>query len=119
MNHILKIIFSAGTACFFFPAKNAAQNLQNLALDSAVALAKEHKPALRSYAVEDQITAARLAETKQDRGVKFSATADVQINPFLPASVIPVGQFNLQNPTDETRAIEVARSKSLDAPVVI
>lgn len=105
MNHIFKIMFAAGMVFFFFPAKNAAQNLQNLALDSAVALAQEHKPALRTYAVEDRITAARLAELKQGRGVKLNATADVQINPFLPASVIPVGQFNLQNPTDETRAI--------------
>ena len=82
-----------------------AQNLQHLSLEAAVALARANKPALRKYAVEEQINAARMAETRLRRGVKFSAAAEAQVNPFLPASIIPVGQFNLQNPTDETRAI--------------
>jgi outer membrane protein len=90
---------------FFFAEKNTAQNLQNLTVENAVALARDNKPALRSYAVEEKINAARLAETRLRRGLKLSGTADAQVNPFLPASVIPVGQFNLQNPTDDTRAI--------------
>lgn len=90
---------------FFFAAKNTAQNLQNLTVENAIALARDNKPALRSYAVEEKINAARLAETRLRRGLKLSGTADAQVNPFLPASVIPVGQFNLQNPTDDTRAI--------------
>lgn len=105
MNHTFKIILVSGMACFFCPAKNTAQNLQNLTLDSALALARGNKPILKTYTAEEQIIASRLAETKLGRGVKLSATAEAQVNPFLPASVIPVGQFNLQNPTDETRTI--------------
>lgn len=105
MKHILKIIFAAGTVFLFIPAKNGAQNLQSLTLENAVALAHENNPALRTFAVEEQITNARLTETKLQRGIKLNAGADAQVNPFLPASFVPVGQFDLQNPTDETRAI--------------
>lgn len=85
--------------------KNTAQPLQHLSLDKAIALARENKPALRTFAIGEEINAARLAEMRLQRGVQLSAAADAQVNPFLPASVIPVGQFNLQNPTDETATV--------------
>lgn len=92
-------------ALFFSGEKIPAQNLQNLFLENAVALARENKPVLRGYAVEEKINAARVVETRLRRSIKLNASAEAQVNPFLPASVVPVGQFNLQNPTDETRAI--------------
>lgn len=82
-----------------------AQDLQTLSLRTAVSLARENKAVAGVFAVEQQINAARLIDMRQRRGIKLGATADAQVNPFLPASIIPVGQFNLQNPTGETRAI--------------
>ena len=104
MSPIYKINIVAAIL-FFLWIQGPAQNLQNLSLDNAVALARENKPALRRYTVEEKINAARLAETRLQRGIKLSAAANAQVNPFLPTSLIPVGQFNLQNPTDETRPI--------------
>ncbi len=103
MNQILRIYVFA--AFLINAVKIPAQELQNLSLETAAALARTNKPALRKYPVEEQINAARMAETRLRRGVKLGAAAEAQVNPFLPASIIPVGQFNLQNPNDETRAI--------------
>lgn len=103
MNQILRPY--AFVALLITAVKTPAQDLQNLSLETAVTLAMENKPALRVYTVQEKINEARLAEARLYRGVKLSAGIDAQANPFLPASIIPVGQFNLQNPTDETRAI--------------
>lgn len=103
MNQILRPY--AFVALLITAVKTPAQDLQNLSLETAVTLAMENKPALRVYTVQEKINEARLAEARLYRGVKLSAGINAQANPFLPASIIPVGQFNLQNPTDETRAI--------------
>ena len=105
MPPVHKINVVAAAVLIFFWLQSPAQNLQNLSLDNAVVLAREKKPALRRYSVEEKINTARLAETRLQRGLKLSVGADARVNPFLPTSVIPVGQFNLQNPTDETRSI--------------
>lgn len=105
MQQVHKIISIGVAALCFFSAPNQAQRPQQLSLEQAVALARENQPALRRYAVQEKIDRARLDETRLQRGLQLRGTADAQVNPFLPASVIPVGQFNLQNPTDETRAI--------------
>lgn len=103
MHQLLRV--SVFLAFFLLEETMPAQNLQNLSLETAAALARTNKPALHKYALEEQINAARIAETRLRRGIKLSAAAEAQVNPFLPASIIPVGQFNLQNPNDETRAI--------------
>lgn len=103
MNRILSVC--AFAAVFMTAEKMPAQELQNLSLETAVTLARENTPTPLTYALEQQINTARLVDMRQRRGIKLSATADAQANPFLPASIIPVGQFNLQNPTGETRAI--------------
>lgn len=104
----MSLIFRLNAAAAFFGvflAQSPAQNLQRLSLGEAVALTRENHPALRSFPVEEQLNTARLAEIRLRRGLKLQGNAEAQVNPFLPASIIPVGQFNLQNPTDETRAI--------------
>jgi outer membrane protein len=82
-----------------------AQSLQNISIEAAVTLAKANKPALRTYAIDAQIAQAQVTETRLRRNLKVSGTADAQVTPFLPASVVPVGQFSPVNPTDETRTI--------------
>lgn len=67
------------------------QNVQNLSLQSAVALALENKPALKSLDLDAQISTARVAEIKLKKQLQVSGRADIQINPLLPASVIPIG----------------------------
>jgi outer membrane protein TolC len=51
------------------------------------------------------MNAAQVDKARLQKNLKLSGSLDMQANPFLPASVVPVGQFNVQNPTDETRAI--------------
>jgi outer membrane protein TolC len=81
------------------------QNVQNLSLQSAVALALENKPALKSLDLDAQISTARVAEIKLKKQLQVSGRADIQINPLLPASVIPIGAFNPTAPSDATTTV--------------
>lgn len=79
-----------------------AQSLTSLTWEQALSQAYNNQPALRNAALERQIAEARTAETRLQRQIKISGSAEALVSPLLPASVIPVGQFNVANPTDET-----------------
>ncbi|MEI6408489.1 MAG: TolC family protein [Bacteroidota bacterium] len=81
------------------------QSLQNLSLSSAVRIALENKPALKTLDLDAQISAARVAEIKLKKQTQVSGKVDVQVNPLLPASVIPVGAFNPSAPSDATATV--------------
>lgn len=82
-----------------------AQDLGNLTLEQALKSALENQPSERAFRIENQINTAQADKTRLQKNLKLNGSLDMQANPFLPASVVPVGQFNVQNPTDETRAI--------------
>ncbi len=82
-----------------------AQDLSALTLEQALKSALENQPSERAFRIESQINAAQADKTRLQKNLKLNGNLDMQANPFLPASVVPVGQFNVQNPTDETRAI--------------
>jgi outer membrane protein TolC len=81
------------------------QDLSALTLEQALKSALENQPSERAFRIENQINAAQVDKARLQKNLKLSGSLDMQANPFLPASVVPVGQFNVQNPTDETRAI--------------
>ena len=82
-----------------------AQDLGNLTLEQALKSALENQPSERAFRIENQINTAQVDKALLQKNLKLNGNVDMQANPFLPASVVPVGQFNVQNPTDETRAI--------------
>lgn len=85
--------------------KSHAQDLSALTLEQALKSALENQPSERAFRIENQMNAAQVDKARLQKNLKLNGSVDMQANPFLPASVVPVGQFNVQNPTDETRAI--------------
>ena len=90
---------------FCLTGKLYAQDLNALTLEQALKSALENQPSERAFGIENQINAAQVDRARLQKNLKLNGSLDMQANPFLPASVVPVGQFNVQNPTDETRAI--------------
>lgn len=90
---------------FIATGNTYAQDLGNLTLEQALKSALENQPSERAFRIENQINAAQVDKALLQKNLKLNGNVDMQANPFLPASVVPVGQFNVQNPTDETRAI--------------
>ncbi|MFN7266507.1 MAG: TolC family protein [Bacteroidota bacterium] len=94
---VLMLIITAGNT--------HAQDLSALTLEQALKSALENQPSERAFRIENQISTAQVDKARLQKNLKLNGNVDMQANPFLPASVVPVGQFNVQNPTDETRAI--------------
>ncbi len=90
---------------FIATGNTYAQDLGNLTLEQALKSALENQPSERAFRIENQINTAQVDKALLQKNLKINGNVDMQANPFLPASVVPVGQFNVQNPTDETRAI--------------
>ncbi|MEN9415077.1 MAG: hypothetical protein RLZ62_1381 [Bacteroidota bacterium] len=90
---------------FCLTGKLYAQDLNALTLEQALKSALENQPSERAFGIENQINSAQVDRARLQKNLKLNGSLDMQANPFLPASVVPVGQFNVQNPTDETRAI--------------
>ena len=82
-----------------------AQNLQNLTLPNAIQFALDHKPGLKTFELDAQIAAAKTGILKLKRQPQVSAAVDVQLNPVLQTSVIPVGAFNPALGSDATATV--------------
>ncbi|MFM9952366.1 MAG: TolC family protein [Saprospiraceae bacterium] len=81
------------------------QNLQNLTLPDAIQFALENKPRLKTLDLDAQIVAAKTEVLKLKRQPQVSAAVDVQLNPVLQTSVIPVGAFNPALGSDATATV--------------
>lgn len=105
-----RYIFPCRVTCTLLTAftviiRAQAQDLSALTLEQALKSALENQPSERAFRIESQINAAQVDKARLQKNLKLNGNLDMQANPFLPASVVPVGQFNVQNPTDETRTI--------------
>jgi outer membrane protein TolC len=101
----IRPVFYSFLTVFCLTGKLYAQDLNALTLEQALKSALENQPSERAFGIENQINAAQVDRARLQKNLKLNGSLDMQANPFLPASVVPVGQFNVQNPTDETRAI--------------
>lgn len=87
------------------PVVAIGQNLQNLTLPDAIQLALENKPGLKTFDLDAQLVAAKTEVLKLKRQPQVSAAVDVQLNPVLQTSVIPVGVFNPALGSDATATV--------------
>jgi outer membrane protein TolC len=101
----IRPVFYSFLTVFCLTGKLYAQDLNALTLEQALKSALENQPSERAFGIENQINSAQVDRARLQKNLKLNGSLDMQANPFLPASVVPVGQFNVQNPTDETRAI--------------
>ncbi len=81
------------------------QNLQNLTLIEAIQMALQNKPRLKSFELKSQIEASKTEVLKLQRQPVVSGQLDVQLNPVLQTSVIPVGVFNPALGSDATASV--------------
>ena len=87
------------------PGFAIGQTLQNLTLPDAIQFALENKPGLKTFELESQIAASKTEVLKLKRQPQVSAAVDVQLNPVLQTSVIPVGAFNPALGSDATATV--------------
>lgn len=83
----------------------SAQDLSRLGPEEAVKWALERNLSLQAFSSEADIIQAQAAEVLIDRQPQISARADVQFNPILPASVIPIGEFIPGIPSEATSTV--------------
>lgn len=94
-----------------------SQSLVTLSLEEAIALAFKNKPSIKIASLDATIAKQKLAESKRKYITDVSSEVVVQYNPTIATNIIPTGQFNTQNPTDETRAIQFGQPWSNTAGI--
>ncbi|NUN99039.1 MAG: TolC family protein [Saprospiraceae bacterium] len=102
MKFSIRIILFLGLT---LPVGAIGQNLQNLTLSEAIQVALENKPGLKTLDLDAQLVAAKTEVLKLKRQPQVSATVDIQLNPVLQTSVIPVGAFNPALGSDATATV--------------
>ncbi len=93
------------------------QSTISLSLDEAITLAIKNKPSIKIASLDATIAKQKLAESKRKYITDVSSEFVVQYNPTIATNIIPIGQFNTQNPTDETRAIQFGQPWSNTAGI--
>jgi outer membrane protein TolC len=83
-----------------------SQTTIKISLGEAVELALKNKPSLKRAALDGTIAIQNLEESKRKYIPDITSEFTVQYNPIIPTSIIPIGQFNPQNPTLDTRAVK-------------
>lgn len=79
---------------------------ENLSLKDAIQLALKNRLSIQRTMIDESIAAQSVEESKRKLYLDINLEATLQYNPIIPTSIIPIGQFNTNNPTNETRPIQ-------------
>lgn len=82
------------------------QSQVQVSLKEAVELALKNKPSLKRASLDGSIARQSLEQSKRKYIPEITSEIAIQYNPIIPTSIIPIGQFNPQNPTLDTRAVK-------------
>jgi outer membrane protein len=108
---LVSILFSIiGNICF-------SQSTIQLSLEEAIQYAIKNKPAVKIAALDATIASEKLQESKRRYITDVTSDFTIQYNPTIQTSIIPIGQFNVQNPTSETGAVQFGQPWSNSAGV--
>jgi outer membrane protein TolC len=108
---LVSILFSIiGNICF-------SQSTIQLSLEEAIQYTIKNKPAVKIAALDATIASEKLQESKRRYITDVTSDFTIQYNPTIQTSIIPIGQFNVQNPTSETRAVQFGQPWSNSAGV--
>ena len=89
----------------FLTSGLAAQTL--LTLDEAVRKAIRHKPSLEVLRLQTQQEELSRKEIKARWWPEISLSYDYRYNPIVATTIIPIGQFDVNNPTNAVRGIRM------------
>jgi outer membrane protein TolC len=74
--------------------------------EKAIELALQKRLELKYAAAGNEAARAKLSQIRSRYIPQVSAQISLQYNAIIPSSIIPIGQFNPVNPTDETRSVQ-------------
>lgn len=93
------------------------QSTIQLSLEDAIQYAIKNKPGAKIASLDVAIATEKLEESKRRYITDVTSDFTVQYNPTIQTSIIPIGQFNVQSPTNETRAVQFGQPWSNSAGV--
>ncbi len=93
------------------------QSTINLSLEEAIQYAIKNKPSAKIAVLDVTIAREKLQESKRRYITDVTSDFTIQYNPTIQTSIIPIGQFNAQNPTNETRAVQFGQPWSNSAGI--
>lgn len=80
---------------------------QSLSLDEAVCRTLAHKPSLQVLRLQTRQQQLSEKEAQARWWPEISFAYNYRYNPVIPTTIIPVGQFDIKNPTNAERAIKM------------
>lgn len=104
------LVSISGSVCW-------GQSTINLSLEEAIEYSIKNKPSAKIAALDVAIASEKLQESKRRYITDVTSDFTIQYNPTIQTSIIPIGQFNAQNPTNETRAVQFGQPWSNSAGI--
>ncbi|MEG1585907.1 MAG: TolC family protein, partial [Bacteroidales bacterium] len=78
-----------------------------LSLDEAIRASIRHKPSLEILRLQEKQENLSLQEIKARWWPEISLSYNYRYNPVVATSILPIGQFDINNPTNEVRGIKM------------